>query len=240
MGIAIISDIHGNNVAFEAVIRDIEGQGINQIIFLGDLVMVGPEPKLVINMLKALNPLCWIKGNTDMWFDEMSGNWAPKTEKEWELYEYYQYAKARLNKDETEFILRRPITEVVECMGKSILCVHGSPRAVNEIMDYRVPEEYLMQMIEGVKEDIIVCGHSHVPYIGEHKGKYIFNVGSVGKPLDGDNRASYGIVNTRQDDEPEFEIRRVNYSISEILNLAKVENFPNVEKYETVLTRGLL
>lgn len=53
-------------------------------------------------------------------------------------------------------------------MGKSILCVHGPPRAVNEVMDGRVPSEELAQMIEGVEEDIIICGHSHVPYIGEH------------------------------------------------------------------------
>ena len=240
MRIAVISDVHGNNAAFKEVISDIKKQGINHIVFLGDLVMVGPEPNLVINMLKALNPLCWLKGNTDIWLDEMSGDWAPSTEKEIELDQYYQYAKSRLNKDEIEYILGRPITKVIEYMGNSILCVHGSPRAVNEIMDYRVPLGYLTQMIEGVKEDIIICGHSHVPYVGEHNDKYIFNVGSIGKPLDGDNRASYGIISLKSEAKPEFEIRRIHYPIPEIVSLAKVRDFPYVEKFETVLTRGLL
>ena len=240
MRIAVISDVHGNNVALEAVICDIQNQGINHVIFLGDLVMVGPEPNLVINMLKALNPLCWLKGNTDIWLDEMSDDWRPNTEKERELYQYYQYAKSRLDGGQIEYILGRPITETVECMGTSILCVHGSPRAVNEIMDYRVPLEYLTQMIESVKEDIIICGHSHVPYIGEHNGRYIFNVGSIGKPLDGDNRASYGIINLESEAKPEFEIRRIHYSIPDIVGLAKVRDFPYVKKYEDILTRGLL
>lgn len=240
MRIAVISDIHGNSIAFEAVISDIKSQGIDKTIFLGDLVMVGPEPGLVIDMLQALKPMCWIKGNTDIWLDEMSGDWLPATEKEIELYQYYRYAKARLGKDEIELILGKPITELFECMGKSILCVHGSPRSVNEIMDHRVPLEYLLQMIEGVNEDIIICGHSHVPYIGEHNGKYIFNVGSIGKPLDGDNRASYGIIELNAEGKPEFEIRRIRYSIPEVLKLAKAGGFPFIEKYETVLTRGLL
>ena len=240
MRIAIISDIHGNCAALEAVIKDIQLQQIDNVIFLGDLVMVGPEPKLVINMLQGMNPICWVKGNTDIWLGEMSGDWKPGTEKERELYEYYRYAKARISKEDIALILDKPCTEAVEIMNQSILCVHGSPRAANEIMDGRVPEEYLLQMLVGVKEDIVACGHSHVPYIGLIKGKYLFNAGSVGKPLDGDSRAAYGIISLQSGVLPEFEIRRINYPITEILELAKDRYFPFLDKYVNTLTRGLL
>ncbi|MHB1392976.1 MAG: metallophosphoesterase family protein [Clostridia bacterium] len=240
MRIAIISDIHGNSVALEAVIHDIQQQKIESVIFLGDLVMLGPEPRLVINMLQELKPICWVKGNTDIWFEEMSCNWKPGTEKEIELYEYYLYARNLLNEEEIALVIDKPYTEAIEIIDQSILCVHGSPRAVNEIMDHRTPREHLMQMLEEVKEDIVVCGHSHVPYIEVINGKYLFNVGSVGKPLDGDNRAAYGIVSIQSGGLPEFEIRRINYPISEALKLAKDRNFPFLAKYMNTLHRGLL
>jgi len=238
--IAVISDIHGNSAALAAVMQDMQQQKIESIIFLGDLVMVGPEPKLVINALQEMNPMCWVKGNTDVWLEEMSGDWKPSTEKEMELYEYYRYASSWLNEEEVALIIGKPYTEVIKIIDKSILCVHGSPRAINETMDYRTPMEDLVQILEGVEEDIVVCGHSHVPYFEVINGKYLFNAGSVGKPLDGDNRATYGILSIQSGALPEFEIRRVNYQISEALKLAKDRNFPFPEKYMNILISGLL
>jgi putative phosphoesterase len=238
--IAVISDIHGNSAALLAVMQDIQQQKIENIIFLGDLVMVGPEPNLVINILQKMNPMCWVKGNTDIWLEEMSGGWKPSTEKEKELHEYYRYASNRLSEEEVALIIDRSYTKSIEIVDKSILCVHGSPRAINETMDFRTPKEDLIQMLEEVKEDIVVCGHSHVPYFEVINGKYIFNVGSVGKPLDGDNRAAYGILSIQSGVLPEFEIRRINYPISEALKLAKDRNFPFLEKYTSILYSGLL
>ena len=66
------------------------------------------------------------------------------------------------------------------------------------------------------------------------------DIDSIGKPLDGDNRASYGIIDIQLESEPEFEIRRISYSISEVLYLAKERDFPYTEKYEVILSSGLL
>lgn len=235
MRLAVISDVHGNCTALKAVIRDMEGQQIDRVLFLGDLVMLGPEPKGSLDIIKELKPACWLKGNTDTWFEEISGGWTPGNEKEQEIYEYYQYAKARLNNDDIQLIGRLPVTDTIACEGKHILCVHGSPRAINEIMDGRVPKEKLEQMIEGVKEDIIICGHSHVPYIGRHNGKYIFNAGSVGKPFDGDVRASYGIMELSLESEPRFVHRRVSYDLKEVLQLAREREYPHLQKFEAML-----
>jgi putative phosphoesterase len=240
MRLAVISDIHGNHAALKAVIHDMEEQQIDRVLFLGDLVMLGPEPQGSLDIIKELKPACWLKGNTDTWFEEMSGGWTPSNEKEQELYEYYQYATSRLSNADIELIIDRPVTDTVEYMGKHILCVHGSPRAINEIMDGRVPKESLDQMAEGVKEDIIICGHSHVPYNGRHKGRYIFNVGSVGKPFDGDVRASYGIIELSPDVEPKFVHRRVSYSLSEVLKLAREREFPRLEKFEAILSAAAI
>jgi len=65
MKIAIISDIHGNLTALNAVLQDIEKQGIENFFFLGDLVMNGPNPREVMEIIEDLGPEVWIKGNTD-------------------------------------------------------------------------------------------------------------------------------------------------------------------------------
>ena len=235
MRFAILADIHGNDVALREVLNDVQLEGIKQFIILGDVVMVGPNPQLVMNTIKALNPTCWIKGNTDMWFEEITEDWTPSDERGEELYRYFKFCKDRLTREDKLFLTNLPIKESIKILGKSILCVHGSPRKANEIMDYRVPIEELEQMLDGVTETIVLCGHSHVPYVGTIAGKHIFNVGSVGRPLDGDKSASYGILDLSLLESPQFMVKRVNYSIDETIKISEQLNFPNMKKFKYTL-----
>ena len=85
MKIGILADIHGNIFALNEVLKDARKEDINQFIILGDILMVGPAPAEVFKIIKGLKPICWIKGNTDMWLEEMEENWNPITNKEKEL-----------------------------------------------------------------------------------------------------------------------------------------------------------
>lgn len=240
MKVAILADIHGNAVALREVLNDIQRESIEQFIILGDVVMVGPNPQLVMDFLRGLNPSCWIKGNTDMWFEEITEDWTPVDEREEELYRYFKYCKDGLISEDIHFLTNLPINESIKVSGKSILCVHGSPRKVNEIMDSRVPIEELEQMLEGIDETIVLCGHSHVPYIGVIGEKHIFNVGSVGRPLDGNQSASYGILDLDVVDSPKFIIKRVNYSIEETIEISEQLNFPNMKKFRYTLENAAI
>lgn len=236
MRLAVLADIHANIFALDAVLEDMRQQGANNLVFLGDLVMIGPEPAAVFNSIRKLNPICWIKGNTDMWFEEITESWVPKTPREQEIFEYYIYAKTKLSQEAITFLTELPFKSSINYKGVSILCVHGSPRSVSEVMDYRTKDSFHM-MVSEVKEDIILCGHSHIPFVGEAAGKRIFNVGSVGRPFDGDNRASYGILDLTMG-KPQFIIRRVNYPLDETIRLAKNSGSPNLEKYEYSLVHA--
>lgn len=227
----VLADIHGNSFALNKVIEDMVEENIDEYIFLGDLVMVGPDPNAVFDKVNALDPICWIKGNTDMWFEEMSEGWKPKTDKENELFDYYTYAADRLSEKQINHLLNLSTEESIKYNGWEILCVHGAPGDVTGVMDNRVSQANLSSMVKKVKEDIILCGHSHVPYIGKINGKYIINAGSIGRSLDGDNRASYGIIDFTLRNNPKFKIKRVNYSIDETIKLAEKNKFPNIEKY---------
>lgn len=238
MRIAAIADIHGNSIALKSVLDDLKSRAINQLIMLGDIVIKGPEPGSVFQMVQDVKPICWIKGNTDMWFREIAEGWQPKTEIEKGLFEYYLFAKQRLSEDEITFLSSLPTEQTINVHGTDILCVHGSPGSVVKGMDRRTSSYNLELMVESVPQSIILSGHTHVPFIGTIKGKSIFNVGSVGLPSDGSNLASYGVIDICPGVAPKFEIVRVTYSISETIKIAKEQNFPDIYNYEQSLING--
>jgi predicted phosphodiesterase len=88
MKVAVLSDIHGNGVALQYAINDLKGLGIKKIIILGDVIMKGPMPSQSLEMLKDkdLEIIAWIKGNTDLWLEEITDVWIPSTKRDKELY----------------------------------------------------------------------------------------------------------------------------------------------------------
>lgn len=239
MKVAVLSDIHGNGIALNYAIRDLKKLDINKVIILGDVVMKGPMPSQVLEMLndKELEILAWIKGNTDMWFEEYSENYIPSSDKENELYLYYKYAKENLKEDQILFIKNLPLEYSFMLNGIKILCVHGTPKSIVEAIDDSVSEDEIKKAIYGVKEEIILCGHSHTSFIGEVDGKKIFNVGSVGNSLDGDNRISYGILDFSQK-EIKLVNRRISYPINEIINISNKDNFPFLDEYKSIVSNA--
>lgn len=228
MNVAILSDIHGNFSALNAVLSDIKSLNVSKIAFLGDLVINGPSPLEVFQELRNLKPICWVKGNTDEWFAEINDEWSPTKKQEEYFYKLYIYARNHLNKEAIDFLLELPEKCVFEIAGVAILAVHGSPRYISEGIGKNIPQDELKEIFTNIEESVIVSGHSHVPFIGKVSNKVIFNVGSIGTPFDGDNRASYGIIKIK-DQTPKCSIRRVAHPISKTLKNAQNRNFPDLE-----------
>lgn len=237
MKIGIISDVHGNDIALKAVIDDMEKQSLDGVIFLGDLVAGGPNPKESLELLKKLKTLSWVKGNTDSKYEDIIEGFDLGNKEDVELPEYYSYALRELCYQDLEFLVNKPIEESMRLEGLDILCVHGSPRDIMEKMGKEVEKIELIKMTDKVKERIILCGHSHIPSIIEVNDKIIVNVGSVGFPVDEDNRASYVILELSQEGHC-FDFKRVEYNIESILNDARIKGLPNLKKYEEVIIRG--
>jgi putative phosphoesterase len=179
--------------------------------------------------------MVWIKGNTDEWFLEINGQWEPKSVNELKLYELFHFSKERLSEQDIEFIKKLPFSESIKLNDVSLLCVHGSPRNISEAMTSELPDYKILQMIEGVEEEVILCGHSHVSTNRKIENKMIFNPGSVGFPMDGDSRASYGILEIRDNGDIEFFINRIPYDLNENLRTAKLRKFPYLDEYEKKL-----
>jgi len=237
MNVAILSDIHGNVCALKAVLSDIKSLNISEILFLGDLVINGPTPLEVFQELRNLRLMCWVKGNTDIWFAEISDKWSPTTKQEEKLYKNYIFARDHLNRESIDFLLKRPEKCVFQVAGINILAVHGSPRSISEGIGKNLKHDELKIIFSNIEESIIVSGHTHVPFIGKVAKKVIFNVGSIGLPLDGDNRASYGIIKIKNQ-TPECSIRKVSYSLEETLKIAENRGFPDLNNYKKMLNQA--
>ncbi|ABR36055.1 metallophosphoesterase family protein [Clostridium beijerinckii] len=236
MIVAVLSDIHGNGVALKYTIRDLKELGISKIIILGDVVMKGPMPSEVLKLLndEELEVLTWIKGNTDMWFKEFLKVGENLSDKEKQLHLYYKYSKKYLSHDQVEFIDNLPLESSIILNNIEVLCVHGTPKSIVEAIDGTVHKDDIKKAISGVKERLILCGHSHSSFIGEVDGKKIFNVGSVGNSLDGDNRISYGILEFLED-EVKLINRRIEYPVNEIIDIAIKNKFPFIDQYRNCI-----
>ena len=172
---AIISDIHGNSRALTAVLNDIQSRGIDTIINLGDFFFGALEPEATAEILRK-HPMVSITGNTDI---DILNN---------EEKDGMPRVQADLTKKTKDWMRSLPATTSVDNV---LFVCHGTPESNNEYLLEKVTEhgvfvyndEDLIAKTSGIKERIILCGHSHVNrVIHLSNGKIIVNPGSVGLP----------------------------------------------------------
>jgi diadenosine tetraphosphatase ApaH/serine/threonine PP2A family protein phosphatase len=214
--ITIFGDIHGNLAALEAVFADMDARGLTRDLYcLGDLVGYGTFPNEVIDLIRA-RTIPTLFGN----YDEGVGNdsddcgCAYKTDVDRARGERsIAWTNGVTTPENKAFLRALPASIPVQLGDLRVLLVHGSPRKVNEYLFEDRPDDYFERIMDGVEADVLVCGHTHLPY---HKilpsGRQIVNAGSVGKPKDRDPRAGY-VVLTAEGRDLHVEFVRVPYDI---------------------------
>src|SRR5690349_20006961 len=143
MRVAVISDMHGNDFAFEQVEADIQKQNVDQIVCLGDAIQGGPQPAAVVGRLRRLNcPV--VMGNADAWWmtGEETGDEGIPPERLRKMGEIRLWSLSQLKKEDREFISNfQPTITIPLENGLSLLCFHGSPTSFDDVMLPAAPEE---------------------------------------------------------------------------------------------------
>lgn len=215
MKIAVISDIHSNPFALEAVLKDIEKQGVDQIICTGDLIGYMPMPNEVVDMIKSRDIQC-IKGNHDL----KVLNEEKLNDQDFEALDPTMvqqsaskvYTRYILNEENYTYLNNLPESIRLKAFEYDILFVHGSPRKIDEYM-YEDGENLLE--IEGtLQADVVVSGHTHIPYCKKVNDTYFINAGSVGKPKHGNSNACY--ITLKISESMEFQLHEVAYDLESI------------------------
>jgi predicted phosphodiesterase len=192
--VTIFGDIHANLPALEAVFRDIETRNLNNLYCLGDLVGYGTFPNEVVELIRGVS-IPTLMGNYDQGVGNDSDDCgcAYKTDVDRKRGELsIAWSNAHTTEENKAFLRSLPASIPLQLGDLQVLLVHGSPRKVNEYMFEDRPDDYFERLLDTAQVDILVCGHTHLPY---HKvlpsGRQIVNAGSVGKPKDHDARACY-------------------------------------------------
>jgi putative phosphoesterase len=235
MKIAIISDIHSNLPALEAVLQDIDSKKPDMIFCLGDLVGYAPWPNEVIQLIRS-RMISTIAGN----YDEGVGNNSndcgcayKTTEDKLNGEKSIAFTNKIISEENRSYLKDLPVNISLEfkTAGKNLrlLLVHGSPRKINEYLFEDRPDKSFLRMMSEVGADIMLFGHTHKPFHKklENEGKtyHAINTGSVGKPKDGDNRTCYVIIDLEQDVTVDF--IRVEYDFEKTARAIEGSSLPD-------------
>jgi len=241
--VLIISDIHGNADALKVLLEGVSSW--DYVFVLGDLVDYGPEPHVVVDLIKDLRPDIVLMGNHDYAVAfNTDCRCAP------ELHELSEYTRVNisyklLSKEQIDWLKSLPINHKLIIDNVRIYLVHGSPR--NPLYGYLRPSlpesEILLSLTPNiyafrpkpVDADLVIVGHTHIPTDMRVKNVRVLNPGSVGQPRDGDWRASASILDLNSGD---FKIYRVEYNIRDVVQKLRSLNLDS--RYVMWLERILM
>jgi len=198
--LAVLYDIHGNLPALEAVLDDARGAHVDGFVLGGDYTAFGAWPIETLARLDELEPATWIRGNWDRWLSTEAADMPADPT----VQGAADHARSALD----GAVLARLGALPAKFTFDDILFCHASPGS--DVEGFSAGEEDLeadARLMDGVTEELVVCGHTHVQYDRHADGLRLVNPGSVGLPLDGDARAAYALIASPDD----IELRRVAY-----------------------------
>ena len=235
MRIGLISDIHGNLPALEAVLADVRAAGADQVICLGDVAVMGPQPRETVAALRDLGcPM--VMGNTDAWLLDPHPH--PPRDADTPIINAIEWwCAGQLLPQDLAFVRSfRPTVALSPGAGTNLLCFHGSPRSNVDAITATTPGDELDAMLAGAHSTLLAGGHTHTQLLRRHREMLLINPGSTGYPVElgpaNDMRnppwAEYALV-TLDAQRLSIDLRRVPYDIAPLLRAARHSGMPHAE-----------
>ena len=211
MRVAAISDVHGNLPALEAALAEIDAAGPDLIVVGGDLVW-GPLPGETLERLTGLDRARFVRGDADRDVVDRNG-------------EVSEWVADRLTPEQLEFLAAQPDTLSLEIdgLGPTLFC-HGSPRSDRDRITAGSADEKVIGWLEGVRERVVVCGHTHAQfdrYFGAHR---VVNPGGLGLQF-GPRGAAWALLG------PDVEMRLADYDATRAAELFRATGCPAAEQF---------
>jgi predicted phosphodiesterase len=238
MKYALISDVHSNLPALEAVLRDLDGRGdVDFVYHLGDLVGYAPWPNEVVELVRERR-IPGIAGNYDSTVAndyKHCGCKADSARGEELSHESYEWTREHVTPETKRALGELPFRMDVRTRGghtskPQMVLVHGAPTLNTLYWTEDRPDAFCSKMARaaGAKEgDLIAFGHTHKPWTREVEGVRFVNTGSVGKPKDSDWRACYVLVEADEEGLGAPEFVRVEYDLERAMDAVRESELPN-------------
>lgn len=244
--LAALSDVHGNAVALEAVLADIAKAKPDAVLIAGDLVLNGPEPALVIDVLRNLadDGAYVTSGNTDIAvadFDYAAAfPWMTDGVPD-AIVDAAEWAHDTLGQERIDWIRRLPAERRWRADDDTLVLVcHASPGSQTAGFDQDLDPSVTIERVARTDARVIVCGHTHQPEIRDLGWKVIVNDGSAGYVFDGDPSASWALIDIAGDNVT-AEIKRTTFDTLSVANAISARGLAgDVYRAATVRTGRLV
>ena len=228
--IAVISDVHGNLVALEAVRAAIKKERADALMICGDLVLNGPDPAGVVDAVRELEAdgALVVAGNTDIAVADFDYSAAfpslmdgvPES-----IRSAAEWAHEQLGDERIDWLRRLPAERRLRVGELLILATHASPGSQTEGFDGALDPNVMIERASRTDARVICCGHTHLPEVRDLGWKLIVNAGSAGYVFDGDPTASWAVV-TIDGEAVSGEIRRTEFDSLTVSNALSARGLP--------------
>jgi putative phosphoesterase len=174
--IALVSDLHGNELAFDAVLADARNAGFDELVCLGDVATLGPRPQAVLARLRDLRCRCVLGNHDEFMLDAAL------------IHSYSESALIVSSVDATRAVLTAAEMDFIRTFERTIalegmFLYHGSPRSNMEDLLATTPAAQLDEMLQGRQALVLAGGHTHLQMLRQHRGMLLVNTGSLGMPF---------------------------------------------------------
>ena len=244
--LAALSDVHGNATAMEAVLKDIAREKPDAVLVAGDLVLNGPEPGLVVDVLRALadDGALVVQGNTDIAVADFDYSAAfpwmtdgiPDA-----IVDAAEWAHDTLGAQRIDWLRRLPAERRWRADDDTLVLVcHGSPGSQTAGFDQGLDPNITVERVGRTDARVIVCGHTHMPEVRDLGWKMIVNDGSAGYVFDGEPSASWALIDI-DDGQVTAQIRRTEFDALSVANAISARGLAgDVYRAATVRTGKLV
>ncbi len=240
MRLAVLSDIHGNAYAFDALLTDLETHPADALVCLGDAIQGGAQPHETVMRLREL-AIPIVMGNADAWLltGIETGAENPSAERLAKMNAVREWSLSKLTDDDRAFIgTFQPTILIPLSDTKNLLCYHGTPASFDEILLPDTPYENFANALQGDANYLYCGGHTHVQFLRRVRDTFHFNPGSVGlaysrhQPEDDfhfDAVAEYALL-TVEGARVALEFRRVPYDANAVIEIYRASGRPFAEE----------
>jgi predicted phosphodiesterase len=229
--VAALSDVHGNIAALEVVLAEVERAGVDAIVVGGD-VGTGPFSTEVLRRLMGLaDRAFFVRGNADRELvDAFDAGIAFDPDEDDPARRSGAWSAARITRAERDFVagFRDKVTLDVDGLGPTLFC-HGTPDSDTRMLTSRTPDADLLRILAGVRERVVVCGHTHVQFDRTIDGVRVLNPGSVGMPYEGRRGAFWALLG------PSVELRRTEYDVERAVSEIRASDYVGDDHAEILL-----
>lgn len=234
MKIGIITDIHNNCDALNAVLIKFASVGVEKIICCGDIIGIGPKPEETVRKIMQSDNIECVRGNHDNYLINGIPTEVPNDEMmDYGEIEHHKWEHKALSDESVKFIKSLPFTKTLMIDNKKIYAAHFSITGDNKYV-YCTPTPSLNDlkiMFHNVEADIIIYGHNHAPSVYNESGKWYINCGSLGCPIGTSNCARAGILDI-DNGNIFYEQLNIPYDVNKVIAEIKNIKYPD---YKNIL-----